>query len=130
MQGLWLYLVVFIGGGIGSALRHGVNRAAVALVGPMFPAGTMFVNIAGCLTMGLLAGWLMLSSQGTPQSLRLFLMTGVLGGFTTFSAFALDTSILYERGDFLLCGLYVGLSVVVSIAAVFAGLAIARAVLS
>ncbi|WP_137388747.1 fluoride efflux transporter CrcB [Rhodoligotrophos defluvii] len=127
MQFFWPYLVVFLGGGIGSAARHGVNRLALYLVGPDFPAGTMAVNIAGCFIMGLLAGLFAFTTEA-PQWLRLCLMTGVLGGFTTFSAFALDTSVLYERGDLSIAAVYVLGSVVLSIAALFAGLAVMRAI--
>ncbi|WP_342640140.1 fluoride efflux transporter CrcB [Rhodoligotrophos ferricapiens] len=127
MQSLWPYLVVFIGGGVGSAARHGVNRAALHLIGPGFPAGTMAVNIAGCFIMGLIAGLFAFNTEA-PQWLRLCLMTGVLGGFTTFSAFALDASLLYERGDLAIAAVYVLGSVVLSIAALFAGLAIIRAI--
>ena len=90
------YLAVFVGGGIGAALRHGVNRAALAQFGPAFPYGTLFVNVAGGLAMGLLAG-LFLAKGGGSQELRLFLTTGVLGGFTTFSAFSLDAVTLWQR---------------------------------
>ena len=130
MQFFWPYIVVFIGGGIGSALRHGVNRLSFALVGPAFPAGTLFVNVSGCLTMGLLAGWFVFSDERASQSLKLFLLTGILGGFTTFSAFSLDTSVLFERGDMTTAAVYVIASVVMSIAAVFVGLAVTRGLLS
>jgi CrcB protein len=82
------YALVFLGGGLGAALRHGVNRAALAWFGPALPVGTMIVNIVGSLAMGLLIGILAAVPGGTSQHLRLFLATGVLGGFTTFSAFS------------------------------------------
>ena len=91
-----LYLIVFIGAGIGGALRHGVNVAAVRLFGYGFPFGTLIVNFAGSFLMGLLAGYFAFR-PGIGQHMRLFLTTGVLGGFTTFSAFSLDAALLVER---------------------------------
>ncbi len=98
---------VFLGGGIGSALRYGVGRAALALVGPGFPAGTLAVNIAGCVLMGMLAEWLALRDTGIDASTKIFLTTGLLGGFTTFSAFALDAATLWGRGTTGLAAFYV-----------------------
>lgn len=120
------YLAVFIGGGIGAALRHGVNRAALAWLGPAFPYGTLIVNIVGGLAMGLLAE-LFLVKGGGSQEWRLFLVTGILGGFTTFSAFSLDAALMWERGDHAMLAAYVLGSVVLSIAALFAGMAAVRA---
>jgi len=80
------FLIVFIGGGFGSILRHALNQASVSILGPDFPYSTMFVNIIGSLAMGLIAGWFALRGSGG-QMLPLFLTTGILGGFTTFSAF-------------------------------------------
>ncbi len=119
------YLVVFIGGGIGAALRHGVNIGAARLFGTSFPFGTLSVNIIGCLAMGLLAGYFALKGD-LSQNWRLFLTTGILGGFTTFSAFSLDVAVLYERGEIGLAATYVLASVMVSLIAVFAGLALMR----
>jgi CrcB protein len=119
------YLVVFIGGGIGAALRHGVNRAALAWLGPAFPWGTLIVNILGGLAMGLLAE-LFLVKGGGSQEWRLFLATGILGGFTTFSAFSLDAALMWERGEHAVLAAYVLGSVVLSIAALFAGMAAVR----
>jgi fluoride exporter len=121
------YLLVFIGGGLGSVLRHGVNRASMALFGTSFPAGTMFVNIVGSTLMGFLVGWLAARS-GDSQSFRIFLTTGFLGGFTTFSAFSLDTVALWQRGDHMTAVVYVIASVVVSIAGLFLGMAAMRAI--
>lgn len=119
------YLTVFFGAGIGGALRHGVNVLALALVGPGFPFGTLAINVIGSFVMGLFAGYFAL--QADPgQHWRLFLTTGVLGGFTTFSAFSLDTALLVERGQPWAAVAYVLLSVLVSIAALFAGLALVR----
>ena len=80
------YLIVFLGGGLGAALRHGVNLAAARFFGAGFPYGTLVINVLGSLAMGLIAEYFALK-VGMPQRWRLFLTTGVLGGFTTFSAF-------------------------------------------
>ena len=120
------YLIVFIGGGVGAALRHGVNRASLAWLGPGFPHGTLFVNVAGGLLMGMLAALLLAKDEGG-QAWRLFFATGVLGGFTTFSAFSLDAAVMWQRGDHLLSAAYVVGSVVLSIGALFAGMALVRA---
>ncbi len=121
------YVIVFFGGGLGAALRHGVNMFAARLLGTAFPYGTLFINVVGSLAMGLIAEYLALKA-GLPQRWRLFLMTGILGGFTTFSAFSLESALLYERGQLMLAAVYVVASVVLAIAALFAGLAIVRAV--
>ena len=121
------YLWVCLGGGLGAAARHGVNRAALLLAGPDYPAGTLFANIAGCFVVGLLAGWFTYRGEDTSESLRLFLTTGVLGGFTTFSAFALETGLMWERHDTGNALIYAAVSVLGSISALFAGLAAARA---
>ena len=124
------YLLICLGGGLGAAARHGVNRAALLLAGPNYPAGTLFVNIAGCLAMGVLAGWFTFRGESSSESLRLFLTTGVLGGFTTFSAFALDAAVMWERHDNGQALTYVAISVLGSIIALFAGLAATRAMMS
>ena len=119
--------LVFLGAGIGGVLRHGVNLVAPKWLGTGFPYGTLAINIIGSGLMGLVAGWFAFkASEGTPQDLRLFLATGVLGGFTTFSAFSLDAVLLWERGDTMLAAAYVFGSVAVSIAALIGGLAIIR----
>ena len=120
------YVLVFIGGGIGAALRHGVNRASLAYLGPGFPYGTLFVNVAGGLLMGVLAE-LFLIKAGSSQEVRLFLTTGVLGGFTTFSAFSLDSAVMWQRGDYGPLAFYTAGSVLFSIGALFAGMAAVRA---
>jgi CrcB protein len=119
------YLIVFLGGGIGAALRHGVNLIAARLAGTAFPYGTMTVNVIGSLVMGLLAAYFAFRGDAS-QHWRLFLTTGILGGFTTFSAFSLDVALLYERGELGLAALYVAVSVAASIAALFAGFALVR----
>ena len=125
-----VYAVVFIGGGIGSMMRHGANRAGFALFGPAFPAGTLFVNVVGCALIGAFAGWFAFRGEATTQELRLFLTTGICGGFTTFSAFSLDTVVMWERGDYALCIAYVAASFVISLGALLASLAATRTVLA
>ncbi len=124
------YLVVFLGGGVGAALRHGVNRLALLLATGGFPINTLFVNVAGSLIMGWLTGWFAWRGERASPYLQLFLMTGVLGGFTTFSAFSLDIALLYERGRLSAAVGYVGVSVGLSLVGVFTGLALSRASLS
>ena len=119
------YLLVFIGGGLGSSLRHTINVLSARAFGTAFPYHTFIVNISGSTVMGLIAGYLALKG-GDSQPWRLFLMTGILGGYTTFSAFSLDAALLYERGAIGLALLYVLGSVVFSIAGLFAGLALMR----
>ncbi len=125
------FLIVAIGGGIGAGFRHLVGLAALRWIGTGFPWGTLFVNVTGSFAMGLLVSWLALKvdlPQGwSGQDVRLFLATGVLGGFTTFSAFSLETVLLFERGQTGLAALYVGTSVIVSVGALLAGLAFVRA---
>ena len=120
------YLIVFLGSGLGGALRHGVNVIAPRLLGPSFPYNTLTVNIVGSFAMGLLAGYFAIKAD-PGQSWRLFLTTGIIGGFTTFSAFSLDVAVLYERGDIGMTTLYILASVVISVAALFAGLFLMRA---
>jgi CrcB protein len=119
------FVIVFLGGGLGAALRHGVNIAASRLLGTAFPYGTLFINVAGSLAMGLIAELFALKA-GLPQHWRLFLTTGILGGFTTFSAFSLEAALLYERGQTAGAAVYVFASVVLAIGALFAGMAIVR----
>jgi CrcB protein len=120
-------VVVFLGGGFGAALRHGINLAAAQLVGRSFPYGTMFINVTGSLVMGLIAEYFALKSH-LPRTWMLFLTTGILGGYTTFSAFSLETALLYERGEIWAAGLYVLGSVVLAVTGLFVGLAIIRAI--
>ena len=119
------FLIVFLGGGLGAALRHGVNLTSARLLGMAFPYATLFENVTGSLVMGLLAGYFAFKGDAS-QSWRLFLTTGILGGYTTFSAFSLDTALLYERGELGLAALYILASVALSIGGLFAGLALVR----
>jgi CrcB protein len=123
------FVLVFIGGGLGSMLRHAANQLSAVLFGINFPYGTLLVNIAGSLAIGLIAGWFALRGEGG-QMLRSFLITGILGGFTTFSAFSLDAVLLWERGQPASAALYVVGSVMASIIAVFVGLALMRILLT
>ena len=120
-----LYLIVFLGAGIGGALRHGVNVGAARLFGYDFPFGTFIVNVVGSFVMGLFAGYFAYRA-GVPQHVRLFLTTGVLGGFTTFSSFSLDAALLIERHSFGMAAGYVIGSVAAGLAGLFLGLAVFR----
>ena len=116
------YLIVFLGAGIGGALRHGTNLACARLCGTAFPWGTLTVNVVGSLIMGLLAAWFAFRAGAElTQHARLFLTTGVLGGYTTFSAFSLDVVLLYERGQLGLAPTYALASGGLSIAGLFLG---------
>jgi len=121
------YLIVFVGAGLGGALRHFVNVAVMHLGGQSY-FGAAVINVTGSLVMGLIAEYFALRGH-LPQHLRLFLMTGVLGGYTTFSAFSLDAVLLNERGQIASFAAYVLGSVVLSIGALFASLAIVRTLL-
>jgi CrcB protein len=120
------YLIVFIGGGIGAALRHGVNLGSARLFGTAFPWHTAIENVSGSLVMGILAAYFAFKADPTSQSWRLFLTTGILGGYTTFSSFSLDFALLYERGEMVQAVLYVLGSVLLGILGLFAGLALVR----
>ncbi|MBX9709924.1 MAG: fluoride efflux transporter CrcB [Xanthobacteraceae bacterium] len=119
------YLLVFVGGGLGSMLRYGVNVLCSRLFGTDFPYGIMLINITGSTVMGLIAGYLAFKGEAS-QPWRIFIMTGILGGYTTFSAFSLDAALLYERGEAGLAALYVIGSVVLAIGGLFVGLAVMR----
>jgi CrcB protein len=118
-------LLVAAGGAIGSSLRHLVNMASLRWFGPNFPWGTLAVNILGCFAMGVLIE-LIARKFGASPEIRLFIATGILGGFTTFSAFSLDAAVLWERGAHSLAALYVGATLIGTLAAIFAGLWLAR----
>lgn len=120
-------LLVASGGALGAVARYGVGRLAARLHPTAeWPWGTLTANVIGGLLMGLLAGWLASREGPQAEALRLFAAVGVLGGFTTFSAFSLETALLLERRQFALAGAYVGLSVLLAIAALFVGLIVAR----
>lgn len=123
------YVLVFVGGGIGSVLRFAVYHLARLWLPPGFPWGTLAVNALGGLAAGALAGWIVARSAGGADSTALFLMTGLLGGFTTFSAFSLDAVLLWQRGEGGAAIAYVTASVLLAIGGVAAGLSGVRAVL-
>jgi fluoride exporter len=118
-------LLVMLGGAIGAGLRHLAGGVALARLGPGFPWSTLFVNLAGGLLIGLLTGWFV--RAGANEAMRLFLAVGILGGFTTFSAFSLETFLMVERGEIGTAAAYAGISVVGSVVLLFAGLWLMRA---
>jgi len=117
------FLQVALGGAIGASLRFGVGLAMLRVAGPGFPLGVLTVNVLGSFLMGVI---MVLSFHRGFEHLNPFLMTGVLGGFTTFSAFSLEAFTLYERGQIVAAGAYVGLSVVLSLAGLALGVWLAR----
>ena len=119
-------LWVALGGAIGSAARHGVNVWSGRMLGMDFPWHTLIVNILGCFAMGIIIA-VMALKLNVGNDVRAFLATGILGGFTTFSAFSLDFAFLVERKSYGLAGVYAAGSVILSLAAVFAGLHLVRA---
>ena len=122
------YLLVFLGAGIGGSLRHGINMAGARIFGLEFPWATLIINITGSTIMGLMAGYFAFKATGVwTQHWRLFLTTGILGGFTTFSTFSLDAVLLWERGSIVAGAAYVVASVVLSFIGLFGGLALVRA---
>jgi len=125
MRIVYGYLLVFLGAGLGGSLRHLANHITLRVFGPSLPLGTVFVNVLGSLCIGVIAGYFALRGHGQ-QHLQLFLTTGILGGFTTFSAFSLEAALLWERGQLLNCFVFVAVSVVLSIAGVFVGLALVK----
>lgn len=119
------FLLVFLGSGIGGALRHGVGLLAVRLLGTEFPYGTLAVNVVGSAVMGLIAG-LFAALDPSAHEARLFLTTGIIGGFTTFSTFSLDVVSLWERGQQAASVVYLLASLVVSVSALMLSLALVR----
>ncbi|MEH0198957.1 fluoride efflux transporter CrcB [Caulobacter sp. CCNWLY153] len=119
-------LLVAVGGAAGSVARYLVGVAALRWIGPGWPWGTMTVNIVGGFLMGLLTGWLALKAAGQQETLRVFLGVGILGGFTTFSAFSLDTALMIERRAYGQAFSYTAASAIIALAALFAGLYLAR----
>lgn len=120
------YLLVGIGGGLGAMARYGVGTLVGRLWATSFPLATLLINISGSLAMGLLVGVLARTLPQGQNDIRLFVAVGILGGFTTFSAFSLDTITLIERGEIVPAGAYVLLSVVLSVAALYLGILVAR----
>lgn len=121
------FLLVAIGGALGAMGRYGLGLAVGRLApGVAWPWATLTANVAGGLLMGLLAGWLALKAGAGQENIRLFAAVGVLGGFTTFSAFSLETALMIERREIVPAFVYAAGSVVLAIAALFVGLMIAR----
>ena len=118
------YLIVFLGAGIGGVLRQLINVAAAQLGGAM-PVGTLAINVVGSFAMGVITEYFARHGGLRPQ-VRLFLTTGILGGFTTFSAFSLEAVLLFERGELAAAAGYVVGSVALSIGALVAALALVR----
>ncbi|KNY20778.1 fluoride efflux transporter CrcB [Methylobacterium sp. ARG-1] len=120
-------LIVILGAGLGGGVRHGINVAVARLLpGFGFPLATLVINVLGSFLMGVLAeGFALRGAAGHPA--RLFLTTGILGGFTTFSTFSLDAISLYERGEPALAALYVAVSVAGGLLGLIAGMALIRA---
>ncbi len=123
------YVVVFVGAGAGGMLRHFMNIWIARFAGTHFPYHTLAINITGSMVMGMVTAWFAMKG-GAMGHLRLFLTTGILGGYTTFSAFSLDAVLLWERHEHQLAALYVGGSVVGSLLGLAAGLWIVRTALA
>ena len=121
-------MAIALGGALGAVARHFISHWSVVVLGNGFPWGTLTVNVVGCFALGVVVE-VMALVWSPAADWRAFLTVGVLGAFTTFSAFALDISILHERGEMLQAILYVTVSVAGSIAAIFAGMSLTRAVL-
>jgi CrcB protein len=117
-------LLVMLGGAIGAGARHLAGAAGLRWLGPGFPWATLFVNLAGSLLMGLFAGWLV--QKGGNEQMRLFLAVGILGGFTTFSAFSLELGLMIQRGELAGAAAYILASVIGGILLLFAGLWLMR----
>lgn len=119
--------LVALGGALGASARYIVNIAALRLISPGFPWPTLAINVFGSLLMGALAVAL---AQKDLVRMAPLLMTGILGGFTTFSTFSLETVTLWQRGEVLSATAYVAGSVILSLAALLAGMALARGVMA
>ena len=118
-------LLVAVGGAVGSVARHLVGVASLRLFGSGFPYGTLIVNLVGAFVMGVFIE-ILARRFGGSTDLRLLIATGVLGGFTTFSSFALDTAVLFERGELVSSFVYVAVTLILGLAALFLGLGLAR----
>ena len=120
------YLLVLIGGGVGAVIRHVVNMLFASTVGMAYPWATLFINVSGSLLMGAVVEFAALKTN-MPPGLRLFLTTGILGGYTTFSTFALEAGLLHSRGETLVAIGYVAASAALGVGGLFAGMALVRA---
>lgn len=121
-------LIVALGGAVGASLRHLTGLAALRLMGPGFPWGTLAVNVVGSFAMGVFIELLARRLEASIE-LRLLIATGLLGGFTTFSAFSLDAVVLWERGETASAIGYIAASVILAIGALFAGLSLTRSLI-
>lgn len=119
------FLLVFLGGGLGAAVRHFVNLVSLRLVGTSLPVATLFINVTGAFLMGAVAGVFALKGSIHP-SWRVFIATGILGGYTTFSTFSLETALLIERGHAGVAVLYVLGSVALGVGGLFLGMLAAK----
>jgi fluoride exporter len=120
-------VLVFVGAGLGGVLRHVINTSVSALLGAAFPYGILFINVTGSFVMGLLVGWLAFrAGEDWTRNAQLFVATGILGGYTTFSTFSLDAFRLIERGQIGMAALYIGGSLVLGVVGLWAGLALVR----
>lgn len=122
--------LVAVGGAAGSVARYLVGAAALRWIGPGWPWGTLAVNLVGGFLMGVVTGWLALKAGGQQETLRALLAVGVLGGFTTFSAFSLETALMIEKRAYGQAFSYTAASVALALAALFAGLFLARRMFS
>jgi CrcB protein len=116
------YVSVFVGGGLGTMARHAINRWGAGSLPGSFPLPTLAINVLGSLLMGVLVGWLTFRETSGHPGWRLFIATGVLGGFTTFSTFSLEVALLWERGRMLAMAAYVAASLVIGVGALFVGM--------
>lgn len=122
-----MILAVALGGALGTVARYLVGKFSLQTLGAAFPYGTLFINVSGSFIMGVMIA--LFAHLGNPsQEVRAFLTIGILGGYTTFSTFSLDFATLYDRGEFLSASLYVGLSVILSLLAIFAGMFLVRSI--
>jgi CrcB protein len=120
------YLLVGLGGALGSIARYGSGILVGKIWASSFPLATLLINIAGSLAMGLFIGYLARTTPAWQADARLFVAVGIFGGFTTFSSFSLDAIALLERGEVVQAAIYILVSVVVAIAALYAGLVVMR----
>ncbi|MBE7636779.1 fluoride efflux transporter CrcB [Sneathiella sp. P13V-1] len=120
-----MYISIAIGGALGACARYGAGTLMLRMLGPGYPYGTLFVNVFGSILMGLLIEYMALKWSPSPE-VRSLLVTGFLGAFTTFSTFSLDVALQVQKGEYLMAGGYILLSVILSIAGLFAGLNLMR----
>ncbi len=119
------YLLVFMGGGLDSVLRHGVNVLTARFWGTQYPIGTLCINVLGSFAMGVVVEYLAMKS-GLSQQARLFLTTGVIGGFTTFSTFSLEVATLSSRGEIIWAAFYIASSIIFGVGGFYTGMTLVR----